>query len=387
MRKILLYLVILFSFTGCQNYRELNDLAIVSGVSIAKIDENYELTVEVVNPKKEQDASSSKETDFIIYKNKSDSIQEAFRRMINEAPKKMYGAQIDILILDENIVKENLKDIVDFFSRDPEVRSEFYVLVGKSDSILEVITPFEKISSKNILESLKSNSDYLGSANLVTFHDLIDNYLNDKIDLALPSIKLVGDAKSGSNNSNIASTDENVYSILDNIAIFKDNKLVGYLNEEDSKVYNLVKNNLNANLVKVDLENGEYIINEMVDIKSKVEVNPKKNSVTITIDGKGAISEAKYSGDLTKDKTIKKLENELNKYTEDIVKSSILNVIKKYNSDIYGFEDMFYKKNCTYYKKNIKDNWDSYFKNLEIKVKSNIVIFEKGNLNGGLSYE
>lgn len=387
MRKILVYLVILFSFTGCQNYRELNDLAIVSGVSIAKVDDEYELTVEAVNPKKEQDASSSKETDFVIYKNKSDSIQEAFRRMINEAPKKMYGAQIDILILDESVVKNNLKDIVDFFSRDPEVRSEFYVLVGKNDSILEVITPLEKISSKNILQSLKSNSDYLGSSNLVTFHDLVDNYLNDKVDLALPSIKLVGDAKVGSNNSNIASTEENVYSILDNIAIFKDNKIVGYLNEEDSKVYNLVKNNLNANLVKVDLENDEYIINEMVDVKSKIEVNPKKNSITITIDGKGAISEAKYSGDLTKNKTIKKLEKEINKYTEDIVKSSILNVINKYDSDIYGFEDMFYKKDCKYYKKNIKDNWEFYFKNLEIKVKSNIVIFEKGNLNGGLYYE
>ena len=29
--------------------------------------------------------------------------------MINESPKKMYGAQIDILIIDESIAKENLK--------------------------------------------------------------------------------------------------------------------------------------------------------------------------------------------------------------------------------------------------------------------------------------
>ena len=160
MRKILLCILILFSLTGCQNYRELNDLAIVSGVSIAKVGKNYELTVEVVNPKKEQDASSSKETEFVIYKNKSDSIQEAFRRMINEAPKKMYGAQIDILILDESIAKEELGSIIDFFARDPEIRSEFYVLVGRNDSILEVITPLEKISSKNILQSLEANNKY-----------------------------------------------------------------------------------------------------------------------------------------------------------------------------------------------------------------------------------
>ena len=336
----------MFILTGCQNYRELNDLAIVSGISIAKVGDEYELTAEVVNPKKQQDASSSKETDFVIYKNTSDSIQEAFRRMINEAPKKMYGAQIDILILDESIVKENLKDIVDFFARDPEVRSEFYVLVGKNDSILEVITPLEKISSQNILNSLKSNSDYLGSVNLVTFHDLIDNYLNNKIDLALPTIKLVGDPKKGEENSNISNTEENTYHILDNIAIFKDNKLIGYLNEEDSKVYNLVMNNLNANLVKVDLENDQYIIGEMVDVKTKIEVNPKKGEITINVSGKAAISEAKYTGDLTKNKTIEKLEKELNKYTKDIVKSSIENTIKKYNN--YGWKINWKHCRCSY---------------------------------------
>ena len=36
----------------------------------------------------------------------------------------------------------------------------------------------------------------------------------------------------------------------------------------------------------------------------------------------------------------------------------------------------------------LKDNWyNSIFKNLEIEVKSNIKIIEKGNLNGGIYHE
>lgn len=387
MKKIILCITLLFILTGCNNYRELNDLAIVSGISIAKVDDEYELTVEVVNPKKQQDSSSSKETDFVIYKNKDSSLQEAIRKMINESPKKMYGAQIDILILDESIVKEDLTSIVDFFARDPEIRSEFYVLVGKNDSILEVITPLEKISSQNILQSLESNNNYLGSSNLVTFHDLIDNYLNDKIDLALPTIKLIGNAESGQENSNLENTTENTYHVLDNIAIFKDNKLVGYLEEEDSKVYNLLMNNLQNNLVKVEFDDDQYIINEMVNVTSKIEVNPKKKSITINVTGKASISEAKYTKDLTKSETIKKVQKKLNDYTEKIVKKSIENITKTYKSDIYGFEDMFYKKDAKYYKENLQDNWDEILENLDIKVKSTIEIIEKGNLNGGLYYE
>lgn len=387
MKKIIIIILTLLPLTGCYNYRELNDLAIVSGISIAKKNNQYELTAEVINTKKEQDTSNSRETDFVIYKNTSDSLQEGFRRLINEAPKKMYGAQIELLIIDESIAKKDLKNIVDFLSRDPEIRSEFYVTIGKSENILEVTTPLENINSKKIVQSLKSNNTYLGSVNLVTFHNLIDNYLNDKKDLALPVIKLIGSSEEGKNNTNLETTTNQTITTLDNIAVFKDNELVGYLTEEESKVYNLVSNNIKTTLVKTDFNNNEYVINEMVNIKCQTKVNPKKNTVNITITGKAAISEANYSGNLEKDKTIKKIENKLNEYTEQIVQKLITETIDKYNSDIYGFEDMFYKKDANYYKKHIKNNWEKLIHQLNIKVKSNITIFEKGNINGGLYYE
>ena len=386
MKKLVMIIIMLFSLTGCYNYRELNDLGIVSGISIAKVDEGYELTVEVFNTRKETDASTGNETAFVIYKNTSDSLQEGFRRLINEAPKKMYGAQIELLILDESLAREDLKNIVDFLSRDPEIRSEFYVIVGKSDDILEITTPLVKISSKNIVQSLMANNKYLGSTNLVTFHDLIDNYLNDKIDLALPSIRVIGNTDSGEEVDNLEVSTNEAFSLIDNMAVFKDNKLVGYLNEEESKVYNLVMGNLKTTVVKTDFEDDEYVINEMVGIKCGVEVNPKKNKVSITVEGKAAISEANYSGDLENNETILKIQKELNKYTEEIVEKSIKDTIDKYNSDIYGFEDIFYKKDVDYYKDKVKDNWDEILNNLDIKVKSKIEIFEKGNLNGGLYY-
>ena len=79
-------------------------------------------------------------------------MQEAFRRVIEESPKKLYGSHMNILIIDESVANQNLPDILDFFARDPEVRNEFYVLIGKSNYILSVTTPLENISSKNILD-------------------------------------------------------------------------------------------------------------------------------------------------------------------------------------------------------------------------------------------
>lgn len=384
MKKIWLLVPLLFTLTGCFNYRELNDLAIVSGVSVSKVDDKYKLTVEVLNPKNQQDISGTIEPDFIIYTAEDTSIQKIFRKMIKESPKKMYVAHMDIMIIDESVCKDDIKYILDFFSRDPEMRDEFYVLVGKSDDVLNITTPLENISSNNILRSLEANSNYLGTTNLVTYNDFVDMFLNDNIEIALPSVYVVGNKKNGEDISNMESTDNDASSILSDIAVFKKNKLLGYLNETESIAYNFVMDNINGTLIRNDYENKQFVINEVINSKSNVLVDVDKNKVKIEIKGKAAISEVNYDCDLYDSKTIKKIEKDLNNKIESLIKDNVNNIIKKYDSDIFGFADMYYKKDPKKFKK-MKDKWyEDYFKNIDIEVKSDVNIFEKGNLNGGL---
>jgi len=362
-------------------------LAIISGVSISKNEDIYNITVEVVNPKKEQDTSSGKEPDFIIYTATGSSMQEAFRTVVKESPKKLYGAQIDLLIIDEETAKEELSHILDFFTRDPEIRSEFYVLIGKNEDILEITTPLENLSSKNIVSSLEANNTYLGVANLVTFHDLINTYLNPNIDIALPSIETIGNEQKGETTKNIETTTSDAISLLSNIAVFKDEKLVGYLTERESIGYNLIMGNAKTTIVKTDYNNDQFIVNEILNSNTKMEVDVKTKEIKISIKGTAAISEANYEGNLEKAETIKKVQKDFNLEIENIIQDCIKNTIQKYNSDIFGFRDLFYKKDPKEYKK-LKENWfKETFPNLEIKVKSDIEIIEKGNLNGGVWHE
>lgn len=388
MKKLLPFLLLLFLLTGCYNYREINDLAIASGISIKKEDNGeYQLTVEVVNPKKEQDTSSGKEPDFIIYTATGKSMQETFRKMIKESPQKIYAAQIEILILDESLVKEDLKNIVDFFARDPEIRSEFYVLVGKDSDILDVITPLETLSSKNILESLEANNQYLGVANLVTYHDLLANYLNSKMELALPSIEIIGQEQEGESTKNIEKSESDAAIVLSNLAIFKDNKLLGYLTNSQSLAYNFAMGNIKETLIQTDYSNQQFIMNEIIQSSTETKVDVKNNKIKISLKGKASISEVNYDCDLTKNETIEKIQKDLNKSVEKLIKEGITDIIDTYNSDIFGYQDLFYKTDPKYYKKIESDWYTKIFPNLEIEVKADYNIFEKGNLNGGVFNE
>ena len=74
----------------------------------------------------------------------------------------------------------------------------------------------------------------------------------------------------------------------------------------------------------------------------------------------------------------------MNKKIEKLIKDNVLSVIKNYNTDIYGFRDMIYKKNPKYYKEIKKNYYKDYFPNLGIEVKSDVRIFKKGYITGGL---
>ena len=93
----------------------------------------------------------------IIYTGTGNSVFESFRQITKESPKKLYLDHLNILIIDENTAKDNISPILDYFSRDNEIRDQFYVLISKSKNILTNNKNSQSITSTKILESLKEN--------------------------------------------------------------------------------------------------------------------------------------------------------------------------------------------------------------------------------------
>ena len=259
--------------------------------------------------------------------------------------------------------------------------------VCKNDEALKIISPLVNISSKNIINSLKSTNTYLGTANLVTFHDLINNYLNPHIEIALPSIKVIGPPKIGESIEYIETSTSEATTIISNIAIFKNGKMLGYLNKEESLGYNIITNNSKTILIRNEYDNKDFIINEIIDSKTKIEAKVQEKKITITIEGNASIAEVNKKINLESNKELTKIQKKLNNNIEKLIKTTIENTTEKYNSDVYGFKDLFYKTNSKKYKKTIKELGDNFLNNLNIEVKSNIKIIEKGNLNGGIYNE
>ena len=368
--------------SGCYNYRELNELAIVNAISIDIEDNQYSVSAQVVNPTKEQDISSIKENSFIIYNAKGDTLQEAFRNVINDSPAKLYGAHMELLIISQKIAENDLVNILDFLSRDPEIRNEINVFIAKdSEAANELMTKTSLIDipSSKIITSMETNLQYLGTTQDISLNYIIDAYLNPYKELTIPTIEIIYDDKKIENQNTLT---------LTNIAIFKDNKFVDFVDTNTTLGINFILDNIGGTVIQYKCDSSNYLVSEILKSSTKIEADVKNNKVIINLTGHSSISEVNCDINIRNNDIVDEIRKNINKKIEEIVKNSFYTIRDTYNTDIFNFQDLYYKSDYNYFNKFYKDNWYSeIFPNLNIEVNANYKLYEKGTTLGGIKNE
>ena len=380
MNKKIFLLLIIFLLTGCYDQKELNTIAIMTATEINKIDDEFIVNAQVVNPQS-SDKTVNIQAPFIIYEGKGKTIHEAYRKIKLQSSRYLYPNHMEILIINEKLAKEDMSQIIDLFLRIPDIRTEFNVIIGKNDNILNITTPIDDISGTSIVDTMETNNKYLGITNLVTFNEFANMNLNKNLEIILPTVEAINYTKESETTKNTENTKVNSLYKLGNLAIFKNNKLQGYLTDDESITYNILKNKAKSILITKECEKNKYMTVEATEIKSNIKTKNKKIDINVKMTGN--INETMCNIKLNDEKNIKKIEKELKKYIEEKLITSINDIRKNYNSDIFGFLDLMYKTDYKTYKK-IKNNWykDEY-KNIKINIDTSINIIGKGNVLEG----
>ena len=376
-KKIILIAVIsLLLLTGCYDYKELNTIGIISATEISKDKDGFIVKAHVINPHA-PDKTTITETPFIIYTAHGKTLQEAFRNITSSSTKFLYSNHLQILIINESIAKKNLNDIVDFFARNPSIRTEFYVLIGKNENILNMITP-GSITSSNIKKIIETNQEYLGTSNIVTFNEFLNMYLDKHKEIVLPSIESINHNKESENIKNTEKSNLKSKYQLSTLAIFKNNKLKSYLTKEESLTYNILKNNIKNSILTYPCQSNEYLTLEIIDSKTKIK--SKKNKLFIDIKLKTNLNEIQCNINIEERKKLNKLKKDIEKYLQKKILKNINNIRNNYNSDIFDFIDIIYKHNHSYYQK-VKNTWyQGEYQHIKININPHIEIIEKGKI-------
>ena len=136
MNKILLLIIpISLLLTGCYDYKEINSIAIASATEITKENGEYITTIQAINPQAPNKTTVT-QAPFVIYSEKGKTLQEAYRKISLKSSRFIYSSHLQLLIINEELAKEDITEIIDFYIRNPSIRTEFYVAIGKDKNIL-----------------------------------------------------------------------------------------------------------------------------------------------------------------------------------------------------------------------------------------------------------
>ena len=389
MKRIKFLILLLPLLSGCYNYRELNELGITTAVSIDYKDNNFYVIAEVINPIKQQDASSSNNSPFINYNSSSSSLQDAFRKVVLESPRQLYAAQLEIIVLSEEVVNNHLEEVLEYFARDPESRTEIKIIVAKTEDSTKAITLqtlLTSLSSSNIIKSLDLQSKVLGMAYPVTLNELLNMYIDPYLEVVLPSMTLYGNYEIGDEKENITTSSPKAIVKIDGSTITKDNKILGYLDLEESKILNLINGKLKETIIKMNYYDG-YIIFEPNRIKVSRELDIKNNIIKINISGYSKTKEIQSNIDLKDPKEVEKLNKALNMELEKKITDTFNSIREKYDTDVFGFQELYYRTNYKYFKENCTNWYEDIYPKIKLEVKANVRLYEKGSTLGVLRYE
>ncbi|GGE33524.1 spore germination protein KC [Pullulanibacillus camelliae] len=379
---ILLFCAPLLS--GCWDKVELNELGIVNAIAIDKANNgDYLITVQLLSPSEIASQYPSNRVTAITYQATGKTILEAIRKLSTSVSRRLYFAHLRIFIFGETMAQEGIRKSLDFFYRDHELRTDFYLLVAKHSTganILHILTPLEKIPANKIYGSLKYSQDNWAPTRTVTIDDLLDCILTPGKEPVLTGIEIEGNPRLGKTTENIERMQIPAVLKLTDLAVFKRDRLIGWLNESESKGYNKITNHVAQTVEYVNCREGKAtfeISNLQTKIKSKIVHN--KPMMDIHVSGAADIDDMECKLDLNNFKNVYMLEDRLNKKLKTMLVTTVKGTQERLNSDIFGFGDILYHHHPHYWRQ-VEPRWDETFPETKVQVTVDIQVRRLGTI-------
>lgn len=388
---ILAMVIALYSLclTGCWDRIEIEERGFVVGVAIdmakgsnaeetedkeaedrAKGKHRYVVSYQFVIPKGLQQDGGGKS--FYNVSAEGDSLMDITRGLATRSSRTPYFEHIKIIIVSEEVAKNvGIADVLDFFLRDHEMRRGTKVMIAKGDArkVLEVKPPIENIPVMYIRSVTENNYRTARMHPPARIGDIHEKLLLS-YSYAIP--RIIGEKE----EVKIAGT-----AVIQGI----DNKMVGWLGEEETQGLNFLTGEAEGGVQKVKVKDN-LIVYEYRGKKRTIEADVKDKEhihLKVKISSEGFIPETLVPVDWLEESTVSEIEKKVEEDTVRIAQATLDKLHKEFKVDVIGAGEYLSKTHPELWNE-IKDDWDrgkNYFSKSKIEVESKVVIRNSGVIN------
>ncbi|MFB7139748.1 Ger(x)C family spore germination protein [Gottfriedia sp. NPDC056225] len=386
-RKIALIIPLLLFSSGCSNYTELNEISFILGLGIDwSEDSNYKVTLQIISPTDLSTGGTGggggNASPVFVYTSTGNTISAAIRDAAKKITRKKDFTHVALTVIGEKAARHGIEEIVDSIIREPRVSAFMSVLVAKdstAENILNTLTPIKKVAAVAMVSKIQNVNFSLGESVNPNIFQLAENLAYTGKEIAISGVKITDNSKGKNNLTNIQKMTPS-QTFIDDLAVFRNNKLIGWLDGRDIRAVLMVQDKIEQSNFSVPCGDNKFTSLRFLeqDIKTEVDVNGNvpvikiKDILLSLVDETGCKIKLEDVSDLIK----------LEKEAAKVVKKQIVESIEhaqKYKSDVFGFGDIVHTSNPKKWKA-IKNNWPEEFSKAKIDVKVTFIIKRTGLL-------
>lgn len=385
-------LFLVLFLTGCWNRIELNEIGITSATGYDRSGDNWVATYQVIVPSSITSntggGSGSSQPAVNVFSVTANTITEAANLSNLENPRSLYFSHNNVIVIGKEAMKKGINQLIDQYFRSSDKRESVWVLITDktASEILRKLIPPEKIPGASLSEILRKEKKSSSIFTPVTVFDYAYKMNSDAKAIGIPIITTSGDINS-KNNKKLESLDSfkdvaqshNVR--LTGLAVIKDDQWIGQMNLRESRGLSWMTNNVKSTVLSLpssEKENKQRI--SLTIFASKTKLRPVKKGyhymMNVNVKAKAELSESGSDLNLSNEANVKQVEAQASKLITEEINVS-WNAIRKMEADLGGFADLIHRE----YPKDwndIKEDWNSELKKIELNVQVEVVIKRPG---------
>ncbi len=379
--------------SGCWSRIEVNDLAFVTAAGIDKMEDGkIRLALQVAIPRMlgaagqggqggEKDIGAKA---VWVISEKGESILDAYRRLQEKLPRRIFFSHSGIIVIGEEMARDGVSPILDFFIRQREARMRSYILFTKGEAvkILKFVPKLEKIPSEVMREEVKQ---HIGVR--INLKEFVHMLVTEGVEPIAAEMEIVSSNLMNEEDSK-APSPSNVETNLSlkGSAIFNKDKLIGWMNDLETRGVLWLRKEMKTGVVTVNIpkEKGNGKISVLI-VKAKTQITPILKDGEITMEVKVSAENDLYENnsklDVSDPKVVHVVEKELE---EDLIQriQLVLDMAqKKFKSDIFGFGVAVERKYPKEWKNKFKKQWEEDFPKLKVKIIADMTVNRTGLSN------
>ncbi|WP_283610258.1 Ger(x)C family spore germination protein [Faecalispora anaeroviscerum] len=375
---LLLVLVLsLFALTGCWDRNELNQLGFATALGFDKTsDGKIMITAQVLNPRAIAAQKTTNEAAVVVVTAQGDSILQVLRSMSTELSRKLVGTHMQTIVFGEAFAKEGIAEATDFLLRHYQTSSELYFTVAKgttANKVLNNLTKLDNDPSAKINSSIVISQQIWAETNEIKLTELVNCIVNSGVNAVITGVEIKSDTPNSS-LEDLKKTQNDPIQLSGN-AIFKVDKLVGWLNEGESQGCNYISGNIvSSAFVLEGKETGKITLNmKKGSAKQEISMSGGTPKMKVKIEMLSTVQNIDGNFDITKQENL----NKIQVLAEEKLKETCMTTVTKakaLKSDFLGFGDTLHRADPQLWK-SLKSSWnDTGFVHLPVEIEADVKI-------------